>query len=164
MPNVYGKTSLKNRAELHPDMVKVLDKSLERRDHSIIDAARSEEEQRRNVMRGVSKTMESRHLVGPLGWAEAADVVPYPLPPDFWRLVERGLAAVRAVDPTMQVLRLYNFSGFVNGVGHGMGIPIRSGLDWDSDGDVHDQSFIDGPHHELVRPSLTARPVPELKP
>ena len=44
----------------------------------------------------------------------------------------------------------YHFAGFVQGVAEEMGIPIRSGLDWDGDRELDDQTLIDGPHFELI--------------
>ena len=44
----------------------------------------------------------------------------------------------------------YWFSGYVKRVADEMGIKIRSGADWDQDGDVNDQSFHDPCHFELV--------------
>jgi peptidoglycan L-alanyl-D-glutamate endopeptidase CwlK len=44
----------------------------------------------------------------------------------------------------------YNFIGYVQGIADEMGIKIRSGSDWDMDGNFHDQSFFDFPHFELV--------------
>ena len=40
--------------------------------------------------------------------------------------------------------------GFVIGLGKGMGINLRSGLDWDDDGNIKEHTLIDGPHLELV--------------
>lgn len=48
--------------------------------------------------------------------------------------------------------RWYYFAGIVVGVAHDMGVPLRSGLNWDRDTYVLDQQFMDGPHFELVGP------------
>jgi hypothetical protein len=45
---------------------------------------------------------------------------------------------------------MYNFVGYVQGIADQLGIKIRSGADWDMDGDFGDQSFIDAAHFELV--------------
>lgn len=45
----------------------------------------------------------------------------------------------------------YHMVGFVEGVAAVLGIPIRSGADWDRDRNVSDQTFIDLPHIELIK-------------
>lgn len=45
---------------------------------------------------------------------------------------------------------LIHFAGKVMGIAAAMGIRIRWGGDFDSDHDLHDQSFNDYPHFELV--------------
>ena len=45
----------------------------------------------------------------------------------------------------------YHFAGFVRGVAAQMGFNIRWGGDWDSDKDLHDQTFMDLVHFELVK-------------
>lgn len=46
--------------------------------------------------------------------------------------------------------KFYHFAGFVQGIAYALGIKIRSGLDWDSDFDLKDQTFMDAPHFEVV--------------
>lgn len=46
--------------------------------------------------------------------------------------------------------KFYEFGGFVQGVAATMGIKIRWGGNWDSDDELHDQTFFDLPHFELV--------------
>lgn len=95
-------------------------------DCQVLDGIRTIEEQRKNVQKGVSKTMGSKHLTG-----MAVDVAPYPV---NWKDTER----------------FYAFGGFVIGVATMMGIKLRWGGDWDSDRDLRDQTFMDLPHFELV--------------
>lgn len=42
------------------------------------------------------------------------------------------------------------FGGFILGIGHSLGIPLRWGGDWDGDWTNRDQSFNDFPHFELI--------------
>ena len=70
---------------------------------------------------------KSRHNLVP---SMAVDVCPYPID---WNDRER----------------FSYFAGYVRGVAAGMGIDIRWGGDWDSDGEVKDNSFDDLPHFEL---------------
>jgi len=133
--------------------------------HTILEGARTQEQQQRNVESGVSKTMDSRHLDVP---ARAVDAAPDPL---AWPDVKERLAllqvqlpeSVRA--PLMQAIRAYAkdvgrwyyFAGYVLGTAdqmrkHGeMTLRVRHGGDWDGDRDIHEQNFDDLPHFELPR-------------
>jgi peptidoglycan L-alanyl-D-glutamate endopeptidase CwlK len=44
----------------------------------------------------------------------------------------------------------YYFAGYVRGMAQSMGIKIRWGGNWDSDNDLHDQTFNDFVHFELI--------------
>ena len=145
----FGIESLTNLAECHPDLQRLFEKVIEAWDCSIVDGKRTLAEQAKNVAKGVSKTMDSKHLQQPDGYSHAVDAVPYPQPD--WNAVEKSIAAVKHLDPTLQIFRFYAFSGFVAGVAHAMGIPVRQGVDWDGDRDYGDHSFIDLPHTELKK-------------
>jgi peptidoglycan L-alanyl-D-glutamate endopeptidase CwlK len=152
----WGKASAAHRAQLHPDLQKLADYVLEHwgGDVTISDGARSVAEQRKNILKGVSKTMDSMHLPrdangvrddGPDGRAWAMDICPYPTD---WKAITRGLNAMKAADPGMQTAEFYMFLGFIAGAAEVMGIPVRLGADWDSDRDFADHTFIDLPHVE----------------
>ncbi len=145
MPNfsAKGKTILE---ELHPDLVDIFSEVIKIWDCQLIDGARSLDEQIKNVARGVSKTMESKHLPGLDGKSHAVDVMPYPFD---WDKIERGLRAIKQADATMQIAEVYMFVGFVKGVAHMKGIPLRQGADWNGNNQLEDHTFIDLPHHEL---------------
>lgn len=144
----FGATSRKNLAECEAELQALFNEVIKYWDCSVIDGARSVAEQRKNVQRGVSKTMASKHLPNAKGKAEAADVMPYPFD---WAVIQKGLDAIKRAEPTMQVCRCYMFAGFVQGIAAARGIKLRSGVDWDSDEQVGDHSFIDLPHHELLK-------------
>ena len=95
-------------------------------DCQVLDGIRTEAEQIKNVQKGVSQTMKSKHLDG-----LAVDVAPYPVD---WKDTQR----------------FYAFGGFVLGVASQMGIKIRWGGDWNGNRDLKDQTFFDLPHFELV--------------
>lgn len=61
----FSQRSLRN-LDVHPDLVKVAKRALELSevDFIITDGGRSVAEQRENVRKGASKTMNSRHLTG----------------------------------------------------------------------------------------------------
>lgn len=145
----FGAESSKNLAECDEKIQKLFNFVIQYWDCKVIDGARTLEEQRKNVAKGVSKTMHSKHLPDPItGKANAVDVMPYPFD---WNLIEKGLKAKRDIPGVKEVIEAYAFSMFVNGVALGMGIELRSGADWDSDKDFNDQTFIDLPHHEIVK-------------
>ena len=101
---------------------------------------RTMEQQKDYFARGVSKTMDSTHLIipGVRELSEAVDAGPYPFSwpkegsKDYWK--DWG--------------RLYYFAGVVIAVAHDLKIPIRYGGDWDGDFDLKDQNFYDGVHFE----------------
>jgi len=115
-------------------------------DCSVTDGVRTVEEQRKNIARGVSKTMNSKHLPQADGKSHAIDIVPYPV---NWTLIERGYAAIKHATGGMEVAEMYAFAGFVDGYAAAKGINLRSGYDWNTNRQFEDQSFLDLPHHEL---------------
>lgn len=138
----FGKLSTEHLAGVHPKLQQIYNKAIELWDCTIIDGFRTIEEQRKNVAKGVSKTMYSKHLGG-----KAIDAMPYPID---WIAIEKGLNAVKRIDGGMQVLEAYMFQGFIAGIAHAQGIKIRQGVDWDSNRDFENQTFHDIPHTELV--------------
>lgn len=150
MSPVFGSASRKHLMGVHADLVRLHEAVLVVFDHSITDGKRTLEEQEKNVAKGVSKTMDSKHLPQRDGLAHATDSVPYPAPD--WSSVQRSLDAIKKIDPKLDLLRFYYYQGVVRGVASQLNIPIRQGIDWDRDTDVGDQSFIDLPHVELVQP------------
>ena len=75
-----GKTSKSRLNGVHPDLVSVVERAIEitEQDYSVLEGLRSLEQQRINVEKGVSKTMNSRHLTG-----HAVDLIPYPVSWDW---------------------------------------------------------------------------------
>ena len=114
----------------HPELRRLFYEVIRHWDCTVLEGVRSEEQQAENVRRGVSKTLASKHLKQPDGWAHAVDVAPFPVD---WQDTERFRA----------------FGGFVLGVAAIMGVPIRWGGDWDGDRTFKDESFVDLPHFEL---------------
>lgn len=120
--------SLDRLKGVHPDLVKVVKRAIELTEHdfSVIEGVRSVETQREYVAKGVSKTMNSRHITG-----HAVDLYPVgrPTPWDKCQVVK---------DAVFNAARE-------------LGVSIRWGGDWDMDGDSKDEKFYDGPHFELLR-------------
>lgn len=146
MANKFGTQSEANLKNVHPELVAVHRAVLPHYDHSITDGERLMSEQIKNVEKGVSKTLDSKHLIQPSGFAEATDSMPFPK--GDWRKIEQCLDAVRKIDPTMALLRFYHFQGFFLGIATSQGVDIRQGIDWNQNTDLSDQTFFDLPHNE----------------
>ena len=75
----FGTRSRREMKGVHPSLIKVAFKALEltKIDFSVIDGVRTKIEQERMVQRGVSQTMNSKHLIQKDGHGHAIDVVPY---------------------------------------------------------------------------------------
>jgi peptidoglycan L-alanyl-D-glutamate endopeptidase CwlK len=102
-------------------------------DHSVVSGVRGLTTQREYVALGVSKTMDSMHIIQPDGYGHALDLAPYPID---WS----------------DTRRFDLLAGYGLMLAHEMGIPIRWGGDWDRDTQVKDQKFNDLGHFELHTP------------
>jgi peptidoglycan L-alanyl-D-glutamate endopeptidase CwlK len=108
-------------------------------DFSVIEGMRSLHRQRTLVADGKSKTMRSKHLKQPDGYAHAVDLYPYPI--DMER-VKAGNA--------QEIIRFGVLSGIILSTARELGINLRWGGDWDMDGETLDHKFFDAPHFELI--------------
>ena len=124
----FGKRSRSRLKGVNPKLVNVLNEAIKLMDLTILEGLRSVERQKELVASGASKTMKSKHLKG-----MAVDVTPYPV--DF--------------DSAKGINRHYYMAGMLRGIAHMMKITVRSGADWDSDGEIKDQKFNDLVHLEL---------------
>lgn len=130
-------------------------------DNSILDGARTPDEQKAKVASGASKTLNSKHIprnpdgsYNPGGKSKAVDAAPYPIQwPDVKafnaildKLSEDEGKELKEYIKT--VGRFYAFNGYVIGTGDAMGVPLRGGHDWDRDWDFTDQTFDDLVHFE----------------
>jgi len=130
----FSESSKREIETLHPDLRLVLNVAIKIVDFKVIEGARSEERQKKLLMEGKTKTMNSKHLTKdkwgkPL--SEAVDLAPYP--------VDWGEAA-----------RFYFLAGVIIAVGNLFGIHIRYGGDWDGDHMFDEEKFKDLGHFELV--------------
>ena len=141
MPD-FSPISQARLATCHPDLRRLFEEVSKWWPCTVLEGERTLAQQEANVAKGVSKTLESKHLKAysryPAG-VDAVDVAPYPL-----KWPQRG-------SPTFvkDTALFYYFAGFVLGVASQMGVKLRHGGDWDGDRDIHDQSFDDLPHFEL---------------
>ena len=125
----FGKRSLDNLRGVHPDLVKVVYRALELSpiDFTITEGLRTVARQKELVAKGLSKTMNSRHITG-----HAIDIVPLPVD---WNNAQ----------PFVEVSK-YFFQAAKE-----LGVAIRWGGDWNENGDWRDEKFRDLPHYELKR-------------
>tara|TARA_R110000765_G_scaffold237295_1_gene339981 strand:- start:408 stop:785 length:378 start_codon:yes stop_codon:yes gene_type:complete len=121
----FGKKSKERLKGVKPKLVNVLNELVKIMDVTIIEGLRTEARQKELVAQGKSKTKYSKHLQG-----KAVDLAPYPI---NWKDRER----------------FHYMGGMVRGIGKQMGVRIRWGGDWDSDGEIKDNSFDDLVHVEI---------------
>lgn len=118
-------------------------------DHTIVDGIRTLEQQRKNVVAGLSQTMDSKHLPNSrTGLSDAVDVIPFfpnfdwdhtpPVPSDF------NLFSVQQIFFAGYVLGIAAMSKDILG-----GSTIRYGGDWNQNHDLRDNHFNDLDHFEL---------------
>ncbi len=116
-----------NLKGVNPALVKVVRRALEITpvDFIVIEGVRTEAQQRENVKKGVSKTMDSRHLTG-----YAVDLLPVGAD---WNDYKCWLPVLDA---------MYK-------AGAELGVKLRFGITWT--GNPHDKParFLDAPHVEI---------------
>lgn len=128
--------SLSNLKQCHPQLCVVVARAIQISQVDFIVGAgiRSLDEQRENVRKGVSKTMDSKHLPQKDGMSHAVDLWPWMNGEIPW---DEFSAFRRVADAILQAARELD-------------VDLRWGGDWDRDGDSSDHQFLDGPHFELV--------------
>jgi peptidoglycan L-alanyl-D-glutamate endopeptidase CwlK len=129
MPS-FSSRSLAKLATCRPELQRVAEEVIKHWDCTVLDGHRSAEAQAEAFEHGRSKLAPgtSKHNA----WlSEAIDLAPYPVD---WNDTQR----------------FYFFAGYVLGVAESMGVKLRWGGDWDSDHDVHDQTFFDLVHFEIA--------------
>ena len=121
----FGKRSRERLKGVDSRLVNVLNELIKIMDVTIIEGLRTKERQEELVAQGASKTKYSKHIEG-----RAVDVAPYPVD---WEDRER----------------FHYKGGMIRGIGKQMGVNIRWGGDWDSDGEIKDNKFDDLVHVEI---------------
>jgi len=121
----FGKRSKERLKGVNAKLVNVLNQLIKIMDVTIIEGLRTESRQNELVAQGKSKTKYSKHLEG-----RAVDLAPYPID---WEDRER----------------FHYMGGMIRGIGQQMGVDIRWGGDWDSDGEIKDNGFDDLVHVEI---------------
>jgi len=137
--NHYSETSKARLKTCHKDLQTLFAHVIQEYDCTIVCGHRDKEEQDKAFAEKFStkKYPNSKHNKIP---SLAVDAAPY--------------EKVTGIDWTPK--QMTYFAGFVKGIAaklYCMGIishRIRCGIDWDSDNDIDDQTFIDAPHFEIV--------------
>lgn len=129
MPS-FSKSSQDKLNTCDERLQKVFNEVIKYYDCTIICGHRGEKEQNEAFMKGYSKLRfpKSKHNSSP---SKAVDVMPFPI---NWNDRKKVL----------------HFSGFVMGIAKSLGINLRCGIDFNQDFNFENDSFIDGPHYELV--------------
>jgi len=121
----FGRKSKERLKGVDAKLVNVANELIKLMDVTVIEGLRSQERQNELVAQGKSKTKFGKHVAG-----KALDLAPYPVD---WEDRER----------------FHYMGGLVRGIGHSLGVSVRWGGDWDSDGEIKDNSFDDLVHVEI---------------
>ena len=121
----FGRKSRERLKGVDARLVNVLNELIKIMDVTIIEGVRSAERQAELLEKGATKVKYSRHMEG-----KAVDLAPYPID---WNNRDG----------------FYYMGGMIRGIAHQMGLKVRFGGDWDSDGDTKDNSFDDLVHVEI---------------
>ena len=156
----YGESSEKELLTACEPLQKLFRRVLQHGyDHKILKGYRGEIEQDLSYTQGKSqkKWPSSSHNINP---SNAVDAVPWikklgsgleiPWPPRLPFLSSLSEDQRKDFEKYRKCwMQFAHFAGYVKGVADEMGIPIRLGVDWDSDFSVIDNSFDDAPHVEI---------------
>ena len=135
----FGSTSLRRIRSCHTVLETLFTRIVAKRDIAIAEGERDEAKQNLYFAKELSKVKypDSKHNSSP---SMAADVCPYP---EMWDSIP-AFKEIRAL--VLAEWKLMEKEGLTGGY------DLRHGADWDSDGDTTDQTFMDWPHWELVKP------------
>lgn len=134
-----GNKSKEKLKGVHPDLVKVIEKaiSISEQDFTVLEGIRTPARQRQLYAQGrtapgpvVTWTLNSRHFVQQDGCGHAVDLAPWPID---WNTISKFDAIADAMFKAAKEL----------------GVAIRWGADWDSDGNPRERGETDSPHFEL---------------
>ena len=128
----FSQKSLNNLQGVKPELVKVVKRALELSpvDFGVRAGLRTVEQQRENVRKGVSQTMNSKHITG-----DAVDLYPSVLPAGWQTNPKVWLPVLNAVKQAADE----------------QGVKLRYGINWKNDPNLPiETKFIDAPHVELA--------------
>tara|TARA_R110002012_G_scaffold7380_3_gene34667 strand:+ start:3185 stop:3565 length:381 start_codon:yes stop_codon:yes gene_type:complete len=122
----FGKRSRERLKGVDTRLINVLNELIKMMDVTIIEGVRTKERQAELLKQGATKVKYSKHMEG-----KAVDLSPYPID---WNNRDG----------------FYYMGGMIRGIAKQLGLKIRFGGDWDSDGDTKDNSFDDLVHVEIL--------------
>ncbi|MBH0238568.1 M15 family metallopeptidase [Methylobrevis albus] len=149
-----GKSSIKELAGVHPDLVRVVERAIQitTQDFGVHDGVRTVKEQTALVKAGASKTMKSKHLLQDDGYGHAVDLVPFINGKLRWEWP--------AIYPIAEAVRTASIE---------VGVSLVWGAVWDRELDTLSETalglsadvnayqvrhpgkdFLDGPHYQLA--------------
>ena len=128
----FSKTSLDNLVGVHPKLVEIVHRTLEAgvMDFRVVEGLRSVETQKSYVAKGVSKTMNSKHLKQADSYSHAVDLYPYPI----------DMKAVNA-GRVQEIAKFGVLAGVLLKIAKEEGVNITWGGHW--------KSFFDAPHFQI---------------
>ena len=128
--NVFSTASLHSRSQLHPLLQQLVDAAIKEVDFKILDALRGKIAQERAFRLGNTTVHfgQSAH-----NWVPAIAMDLFPKPYDWDDKQSFIHLQMNVIKPIAQRLK----------------IPIRQGIDWNMNGVLTDEHFIDMPHVEL---------------
>lgn len=129
----FSNSSNNKLSTCHPLLQLLFNRVVEYYDCTVIDGTRDKKTQDYYCLIGKSKVRypNSKHNSNP---SMAVDVAPY--------IKGKGIVWNKE--------QCYYFAGYVLGIARILDIKIRWGGDWSMDNDIHDQSFNDLVHFELI--------------
>ena len=142
--------SLNKLTNVHPDLVRVVQKAIElsTTDFSVTEGERSLAQQQANVKKGVSQTLKSKHLKQDDGFVHAVDLVPYSVNweiNDFYPIAHAMQQAAEALNVNIR------WGGCWAKLNGDKRSPMRMVKDYsDARRKVGNKVFIDAPHFEIV--------------
>ena len=143
--------SLNKLTNVHPDLVRVVQKAIElsTTDFSVTEGERSLAQQQANVKKGVSQTLKSKHLKQDDGFVHAVDLVPYPVNWDLNAFYPIANAMQQAAEALNIKVRWGGGWALLNGDKRS---PMRMVKEYsDARRQVGNKVFIDAPHFEIVK-------------
>ena len=122
----FGKRSRERLKGVDTRLINVLNELIKMMDVTIIEGVRTKERQAELLKQGATKVKYSKHMEG-----KAVDLSPYPID---WENRDG----------------FYYMGGMIRGIAKQLGLKVRFGGDWNSDGDTKDNNFDDLVHIEIL--------------
>ena len=147
-----GTHSRRELGSVHPDLIRVVERAIEltAQDFTVHDGFRTMGEQREYVRRGVSRTLNSRHLLQADGYGHAVDLVPYINGKLRWEWgpIYRIVEAVRRASDELDVrIRWGGCWHTLTGTREDPEVLVRRYADLRRKRGL--RAFMDGPHYQL---------------